>query len=115
MKHNCVYVSHILHEIEFILQSVENLTFDSFSESELYTRAFFRSIEIIGEAVKNLSQEFKDLHPGIEWRKLSGMRDRLIHQYFNVDYEILWDVVKNKLPEIQGKLQRIHLSDSQNI
>jgi uncharacterized protein with HEPN domain len=107
MKHNEVYLKHILDEITFLLKSTEKLDYNSFVESEMYTRAFSRSFEIIGEAVKNLSPDFRKTRKDIEWKKISGMRDKIIHQYFNVDYELLWDVIKNKLPEIKEKIQSL--------
>ena len=59
-----------------------------------------RSLEIIGEAAKKVSPEFKQQHPEIEWRAMAGMRDKLIHDYFGIDYDIVWDVVINKLPSL---------------
>jgi uncharacterized protein with HEPN domain len=105
MKHNEIYLKHILDEIDFLLKTTEKLDYAEFTQSEMYTRAFSRSFEIIGEAVKNLSHDFRQIHNHIEWKKISGMRDKIIHQYFNVDYELLWDAIKNKLPEIQKKIQ----------
>lgn len=107
MKHNEIYLRHILDEIIFLLKTTENLNYDSFFENEMYTRAFSRSFEIIGEAVKNLSPDFRKTHTDIEWKKISGMRDKIIHQYFNVDYELLWDVIKTKLPEIKNKIEKL--------
>lgn len=78
-----------------------------FIESEIYTRAFSRSIEIIGEAVKNLSQDFRNANNDIDWKKIAGMRDKLIHQYFSVDYDLIWDAVKNKLPAIAKRIKEI--------
>ena len=106
MKLDKVYLQHILEEITFILNESNSLDYDSFIESEIYTRAFSRSLEIIGEAVKSLSSEFKELHPEIEWKKIAGMRDKLIHEYFRVDFEIMWDVIKNKLPNIKISIKR---------
>lgn len=107
MKHNEIYLRHILDEIIFLLKTTENLNYDSFFENEMYIRAFSRSFEIIGEAVKNLSPDFRKRHTDIEWKKISGMRDKIIHQYFNVDYELLWDVIKTKLPEIKNKIEKL--------
>lgn len=107
MKHDKVYLQHILDEIIFIKKSVANLNYNTFTESETYTRAFSRSIEIIGEAVKNLSPSFREKYPDIDWKKIAGMRDKLIHQYFSVDYELIWDAVKNKLPSIENRIKEI--------
>ena len=107
MKHDKVYLQHILDEIVFIQKTMANLTYDGFIESETYTRAFSRSIEIIGEAVKNLSQDFRNANSDIDWKKIAGMRDKLIHQYFSVDYDLIWDAAKNKLPAIAKRIKEI--------
>jgi len=107
MKHNEVYLKHTLDEITFLLNTTENLDYTSFFENEIYTRAFSRSFEIIGEAVKNLSTDFRKKHNEIEWKKLAGMWDKIIHTYFNVDYEILWDSIKNNLPGVRLKILSI--------
>ncbi len=70
-------------------------------------RSFIRSLEVIGEATKNLSKDLKDDHPEIEWRKITGMRDKLIHYYFGVDWDIVWDVVKNKLPTFKIQIEAL--------
>jgi len=59
-----------------------------------------RSLEVIGEGVKNLSEDFKVDHPEIEWRKIAGMRDMLIHHYFGVDWQVVWNVLEKKLPQL---------------
>ena len=107
MKLNEVYLKHILDEILFLSKTSEKLDYNSFIENEMYTRAFSRSLEIIGEAVKNLTPEFRKTHREIEWKKISGMRDKIIHHYFNVDYELLWDVIVNKLPELKKQVESI--------
>ncbi|HEC86588.1 MAG TPA: DUF86 domain-containing protein, partial [Thermoplasmatales archaeon] len=60
-----------------------------------------RNLEIIGEAVKNLPDDIKKDYPEVEWRKIAGLRDILIHAYFGVDLEVIWDIVKNKVPELK--------------
>jgi len=107
MKRNKIYLQHILDEIKFLTKEVDKLTYQQFIESELYSRAFSRSIEIIGEAVKNLPEDFRDLHPQIEWKKLAGMRDKIIHHYFGVDYELIWDFVNTKLPSVKIEILKI--------
>ncbi len=78
-------------------------------EDENLRRSFVRSLEIIGEAVKNLPGEFKDEHQDIEWKKIAGMRDMLIHHYFGVNFKIVWDVVKNQVPDL--KITRLQKED----
>jgi len=70
-------------------------------------RAYSRSVEIIGEATKQLSKEFTDQHPETDWSLMAGMRDKLIHHYFGVDYAIVWDVVKNELPKLKTQIQEL--------
>jgi uncharacterized protein with HEPN domain len=80
---------------------------DKFLKDETLQRAFVRSIEIIGEAAKKLPEELKQNYPNIEWKAITGMRDRLIHDYFGIDYEIVWDVVINKIPQLHKEIQQI--------
>lgn len=68
-------------------------------------RASFRSLEIIGEAVKNISEDFKKKNTEIEWRKIAELRDKLIHHYFGVDWVLVWDVIENKIPELEKTLK----------
>lgn len=69
-----------------------------------------RSLEIIGEAAKNLSLDFKSEHNDIDWKSMAGMRDRLIHGYFGVDYQIVWDVIQTEIPKLKSKIVSL-LSD----
>jgi uncharacterized protein with HEPN domain len=101
------YIRHIPDEIDYILAQVPNTDFASFQKDATLKRAFVRSIEIIGEAAKKLSEDVKARQSDIEWRKISGMRDRLIHDYFGVDYTIVWDVATTKLPELRVKFQAL--------
>ena len=99
------YICHILDEIDYILSQVPGTNFDSFRRNATLTRAFVRSLEIIGEAAKQVPDEVRRKKPDIEWQKIAGMRDRLVHDYFGVDYTIVWDVATTKLPELKTKLQ----------
>ncbi len=101
------YIRHMLDEIDYILSRISNVDFDSFVRDETLKRAFVRSIEVIGEASKKLPEDIKAMQPDIEWRKVSGIRDRLIHDYFGIDYTIVWDVALNKLPELRVELYHL--------
>lgn len=100
-------LAHILAEIAYLRSACAKLDFDRFSRDETLKRAVVRSLEIIGEAVKNLPNEVRAEYPDVEWRSLAGMRDKLIHGYFGVDYEIVWDVVTGKLPALNARLDTI--------
>ena len=71
------------------------------------SRTIIRSLEIIGEASAKVDPDFKMEHPHIEWRKMSNTRNRLIHDYFGVDYDIVWDVITTKLPDLETDIQSI--------
>ena len=101
------YLSHILDEINYLLNSSENLTEDMFMEDDTLQRSFTRSIEIIGEATKKLTKEFTDNYTQVDWKSMAAMRDKLVHDYFGVDYEIVWDVVNNKIPELKPQIEEI--------
>ena len=107
------YLRHILDELHYLLKSSQDLAKEQFETDETLKRAFVRSIEIIGEASKKIPPDFKERHPDIEWRAIAGMRDRLIHHYFGVDYDIVWDVVINKLPLLKSQVDDILKSEEE--
>lgn len=94
------YLNHIKDEAIFILLITKGKSKDEVLGDKLLVRATERSIEIIGEATKNLEFPFRVKYPQIDWRKMAGMRDVMIHEYFGVDKEILWRVISDKLEEL---------------
>lgn len=106
MNENEAFLRHILDEIEFLANQCRGLQFQELMEDEVLKRASVRSLEVIGEATKNLSEEFKEKYPVVEWKKIAGLRDKLIHHDFGINWDIVWDVIENKLPDL-GKEIRI--------
>lgn len=101
------YLRHILDECSYLTSVTADLSYHIFVEDETMKRAVVRSLEIIGEATKKIPSEFRDLHPSINWKSMAGMRDRLIHDYMGINYNIVWDVVINKIPGLQLQISQI--------
>jgi uncharacterized protein with HEPN domain len=104
LKDELVFIHHILDEADYLINKSTGLTYDDFIGDETLKRAFARSLEIIGEASKNISEPFRLKHPDIKWKDIAGLRDKLIHQYFGVDWHILWEIIKTNIPELRNKL-----------
>lgn len=107
MSRDLAFLRHMLDEVRFIRSCSRGLDLDGLREDPVMQRAFLRSLEVIGEAVKNLSGELRAEHTEVEWRKVAGLRDRLIHHYFEVEWRVVWDVVTNSLPDLEAKLEAI--------
>jgi uncharacterized protein with HEPN domain len=97
----------MIDEIDYVLSQLPGQDLDKFKHNPTLQRAFVRSLEIIGEAAKKVPKDIQEKHPHIEWRKITGMRDRLIHDYFGVDYTLVWDVSANKLSELRDHLREL--------
>ena len=98
------FLRHILDECSYIISVSEGLSYDDFLENETLKRAVVRSLEIIGEATKKIPADFKVKWNSIQWKNMAGMRDRLIHDYIGVNYAIVWDVMKNKIPDMHNQI-----------
>lgn len=100
------YLKHIRAECQYINSVVETgIGRQEFLEDETLKRAITRSLEIIGEASKNIPSQFRNRWTSINWKNMAGMRDRLIHGYMGVDYLIVWDVIKNKIPPLKNQIE----------
>jgi uncharacterized protein with HEPN domain len=97
----------ILRETEFLETQTAETTREKFLADEVLKRAFVRSVEVIGEAAKKVPEDARRHFPAVEWKKMAGMRDRLIHDYGGVDYVIVWDVATNKARELAAKVRPI--------
>jgi len=100
-------------EVRYLQAQSAGLDAATFQSDPTLRRAFVRSLEIIGEAAKHVSESFRARYPAIPWRAMAGMRDRVIHDYLGVDYEIVWDVVRNKIPVLKIELERILAAENE--
>jgi len=102
-------LAHIVEEMDFLANHCEVVGIDKLMSDEVLRRACIKSIEIIGEASRNVSDGLKEEHPEIPWRQMIGMRNKLVHHYFGVDWEIVDDAIRNELPEIRLNILKIVL------
>lgn len=107
------YLQDIVDSIIDTESFTESMTFEDFLKDKKTLNAVIRSIEIIGEASKNLSEEIKSKYAAIPWREIVSMRNRIAHEYFGIDYEIVWEIVRKDLPELKPKIEEI-LKDLNN-
>lgn len=101
------YLQDIVDSIDDIETFAKNMTYENFSKDKKTINAVVRSIEIIGEATKKLPTSFRNKYPSIPWGKMAGMRDKLIHEYFGIDLEILWNVIKKDIPSVKPVIKQI--------
>lgn len=106
-REDLVFIKHVLDAINDIKSSIKGSSKENFIRSKDLKDATIRRIEIIGEAVKNISESTKKKYHKVEWKKIIGTRDRLIHAYFSVDLDIIWDIIKNDLPVLERQLLKI--------
>lgn len=101
MDNNIVYLKHILEAIEKAEKYLNGIDYDNFIKNEMMIDAVVRQLEIIGEAVNNLSPEFHDKHPKFYWRNAIDMRNFLIHEYFGINNKIVWDTCQVDLKDLK--------------
>ena len=106
LRDSQVYLDDILEAAKKIQTYVRGFKFEEFCDDSKTFDAVIRNLEIIGEATKSLDDNVKSLHPKLDWRKIAGLRDILIHEYFGIDPEIVWDIVQNKIPELIDSLSK---------
>jgi uncharacterized protein with HEPN domain len=101
------FLDDIHRACEKVVRYTAGQTFEQFVADEKTFDAVLRNLAIIGEAVKQIPQEFRDQYPAVEWRKIARFRDLVIHHYFAVDEQIVWDIVQNKVPELLDQLLKM--------
>lgn len=102
-----VFLEDIFEAAVKIEKFTKNLSFEDFVDNDLVSDAVIKNILVIGEATKNISAEIREKKPHVEWRKMAGMRDMMIHGYFSINYRIVWDVVQNKIPTLKQQVQEL--------
>ena len=107
-KHKSLpYLEHIIDAVKDIESFTKGLTKSQFLKNKLRQSAVIRQLEIIGEASKNLPEYFREKHSVVEWKKIAGTRDKIIHHYFGIDLNTVWDIVKDDLPDLKKKVTAI--------
>ena len=106
-KKDTVYLLHIVESIDKINEFTKNMGYDEFLNNDLVQSAVIRKLEIIGEASNNVSEELKNKYPEVPWQIMKDMRNFLIHKYFGVDPEVVWDTIKNDILKVHGDIENI--------
>ena len=109
MRNHNLYLKDILAAIDSIEEFVKGMDLEAFRADDKTTSAVIRKLEIIGEATKQIPDEIRQIYPTVLWKEMAGMRDKLIHFYFGVDYQLVWRAIKGRLPKIKQEIQKILL------
>jgi uncharacterized protein with HEPN domain len=106
-KDDTIYLRHILDAINTIEEYLQGVNEDTFKATQLLQDGAIRQIEIIGEAIRHMSKDIRRIYPEVPWQDIAGMRDKLIHDYFGVDIEKVWDTTQEDLPILKEQVIEI--------
>jgi uncharacterized protein with HEPN domain len=106
-KNSKIFFEHILENIGYIEQDVAGIKKETFFEDRRIQQLIIRSLEVIGEAITNIPEETRDNYPEIPWRDIMDMRNKLIHEYFGIDDEVVWKTVKENIPALKEQVEKI--------
>jgi len=112
MRDYKLYLNDILTAIDSIEEFVAGMDLETFQGDDKSSSAVMRKLEIIGEATKQIPDEIREKHANIPWKEMAGMRDKLIHFYFGIDYQLVWKAIKERLPQIRPEIQIILKDES---
>jgi len=101
------FLQHILEECRYLIKESQTNSFDEFLNDERLIRAVCRSLEIIGEASAKVHPDIKEKYPLVPWREMNDIRNKIIHHYFGVDYDIVWDTIKTDIPPLKDWIEII--------
>lgn len=101
------YLNDILDAIDETAEFTEGMSFEAFARDRKTINAVVRSLEVLGEAAKRIPDDLRAQWPDVPWKRMAGMRDKLIHEYFGVDLSIVWTVIKDELPPIRPEIERL--------
>jgi len=107
MRNHSLYLADILAALEAIQSFVQGMSFEDFRQDDKTSSAVIRKFEVIGEAAKRVPESIKQKYPSVPWKEMAGMRDKLIHFYFGVNYDLLWQTIENRIPEIKPVISQI--------
>jgi len=106
-RRNKNFINDIKEAIEMILLYTKGMTYKKFLQDRKTKDAVVRNLEVIGEAAKNITADTKAKHSEVPWKTLAGLRDKLIHFYFGIDYKIVWNITKKELPKLKKQINSI--------
>ena len=114
VRNYLLFIEDILESINKINRYTKRISFEKFSQDDKTKDAVVRNFEIIGEAAKQLPEEIKNRFPDVEWKSMIDFRNVIIHEYFGIDLDIMWNIIKTKLPPLKSKIQKIPKASVRN-